>query len=194
MINSPNILVLDNYDSFTYNLVHYVEDILNKKITVYRNDQISLKEVNQFDSIILSPGPGLPADAGIMPALIKQYATVKKILGICLGHQAIVESFGGSLYNLPKVYHGVSSPVRVDNTQVIFKNLEQRLVVGRYHSWAVQSTDLPSCFSVIASDEEGVIMGVKHKQLDVTGIQFHPESILTPNGYQMIQNWLTEKN
>jgi len=184
------ILVLDNYDSFTYNLVHYVEDVTGQKADVFRNNMIDIEAVDKYDIIILSPGPGLPKDAGIMPELIKRYAATKKILGICLGHQAIVESFGGSLYNLDKVYHGIATPVTIDVEHKIFEGLENTIEVGRYHSWAVNSYDLPPCFNVIANDEKGVIMAVQHKEHNVTGIQFHPESILTPEGYSMIEKWL----
>lgn len=184
------ILVLDNYDSFTYNLVHYVEDILNQTIQVFRNDEIKLAEVENFDTIILSPGPGLPKDAGIMPDLIKKYASTKNILGICLGHQAIVESFGGQLYNLEKVYHGIATPVKIDNSQKIFQGMPDRLNVGRYHSWAVKNENLPDCFKITALDENNVVMGVQHMKYNLTGVQFHPESILTPEGHQMMRNWL----
>lgn len=185
------ILVLDNYDSFTYNLVHYVEDISGQKIDVFRNDAITLEEVDKYDAIILSPGPGLPSSAGIMPQLIKRYAATKKILGICLGHQAIAESFGGSLYNLDQVYHGISTPVTIDPLHKIFSGMGSNIQVGRYHSWAVNTKDLPKCFSVIAHDQNGVIMGIKHESYDLTGVQFHPESILTPLGYDMIRKWLS---
>jgi anthranilate synthase component 2 len=184
------ILVLDNYDSFTYNLVHYVEDISGQKVDVFRNDSIAVDEVEKYDIIILSPGPGLPSTAGIMPQLIKRYAPTKKILGICLGHQAIAESFGGTLYNLDQVYHGIATPVSIDPIHKIFSGMQKILPVGRYHSWAVNSNDLPKCFSVIARDENGVIMGIKHESYDLTGVQFHPESILTPAGHEMIKNWL----
>jgi anthranilate synthase component 2 len=185
------ILVLDNYDSFTYNLVHYVEDITGAKVDVFRNNMITVEEAGYYDRIILSPGPGLPEDAGIMPALLKKYIPGKKILGICLGHQAIVQSLGGSLYNLDKVYHGVSTKITIDTSQKIFSKLQPSIEAGRYHSWAVHRDDLPACLEIIASDEAGVIMGVKHRQFDVTGVQFHPESILTPQGHAMIKNWLS---
>ncbi|HYG50006.1 MAG TPA: aminodeoxychorismate/anthranilate synthase component II [Flavobacteriales bacterium] len=188
---SKKILVLDNYDSFTYNLVHYVEEITGTDANVFRNNMISLDKVDRYDYIILSPGPGLPKDAGIMPELLKRYASSKKILGICLGHQAIVESEGGILYNLDKVYHGIATPVTVDTRHKMFKGLKEKLDVGRYHSWAVKKENLPGSLEVIASDENGVVMGVQHKKFAVTGVQFHPESILTPEGKTMIKQWLS---
>lgn len=190
MSGQKRVLVLDNYDSFTYNLVHYIEGILGEKTDVRRNDAIMLDEVSAYTHIVLSPGPGLPADAGIMPALIRRYAPHKPILGICLGHQAIAEAFGSSLYNLDKVYHGVATPVTVDAAHPLFAALPGEIEVGRYHSWAVARHTLPECLSAIAHDEEGVIMGLQHKTYKVTGVQFHPESILTPNGYTIMQNWL----
>lgn len=183
--------MLDNYDSFTYNLVHYIEDILQQEIDVFRNDAIALAEVNQYDQIILSPGPGLPAEAGILLDLIKTYAPSKDILGICLGMQAIAESFGGRLYNLDQVYHGIATPVFVQNEYKLFQGLEPKVDCGRYHSWAVDANGLPECLVVTAKDEQGVIMGLQHKKYKVSGVQFHPESILTPEGYQMIKNWLS---
>jgi anthranilate synthase component 2 len=185
------ILVLDNYDSFTYNLVHYIEDITGVSVDVFRNNMIAIGEVEKYEYIILSPGPGLPKDAGIMPELLKRYSSSKKILGICLGHQAIVESEGGSLYNLDKVYHGIATNVRVDTKHKMFKGLNENLAVGRYHSWAVKKEDLPTSLEVIAEDENKVIMGVQHKKHEVTGVQFHPESILTPEGKAMIKRWLS---
>ncbi|HLP13506.1 MAG TPA: aminodeoxychorismate/anthranilate synthase component II [Flavobacteriales bacterium] len=185
------ILVLDNYDSFTFNLVHYVEDITGTTVDVFRNNMISLDDVEKYDYIILSPGPGLPKDAGIMPNLLKRYLPSKNILGICLGHQAIVECEGGSLYNLDRVYHGIATKVRVNTKHKMFSGLSEDLTVGRYHSWAVKKEDFPDSLEVIARDENDVIMGVQHKKYAVTGVQFHPESILTPEGKAMIKQWLS---
>ncbi len=190
MKNMNKILVLDNYDSFTYNLVHYIEDITKQSIDVFRNDKIELSRIQEYDAIILSPGPGLPKDAGIMPELIKTYGSRKKILGICLGHQALIEAYGGSLINLEKVYHGVATNVEIDSSQAVFSNLPNSIEVGRYHSWAVNKNDFPSCFDVIAKDSNGIIMAAKHKTHNLVGLQFHPESILTPNGYQILKNWI----
>ena len=184
------LLVLDNYDSFTYNLVQYVQEILGHDIDVIRNDQITIDEVNAYDAIILSPGPGLPKDAGIMPELIKQYAHRKAILGVCLGHQAIGEAFGGEVYNLSQVYHGIETPIRVTNADVLFENIPQKFNAGRYHSWSVRKKNLPDCFEVTAEAEDGTIMAMRHKSYNVRGVQFHPESVMTEHGKQMLRNWL----
>lgn len=185
------LLVLDNYDSFTYNLVHYIEDILQQEVIVKRNNAIALDDVAHFSHIVLSPGPGLPKDAGIMPELLKRYSDSKKILGICLGHQAIVENFGGAIHNLDTVFHGIASEIEINNQAQVFEHLPEKLNVGRYHSWAAYEKELPSVLKSIAR-VDGVNMGVQHKTLAVTGLQFHPESILTPDGFQMIKNWLVE--
>ncbi|HQW85291.1 MAG TPA: aminodeoxychorismate/anthranilate synthase component II [Ferruginibacter sp.] len=185
------ILVFDNYDSFTYNLVHLVEKITENKVDVYRNDQIQLAEVAQYDKIILSPGPGIPEEAGLLLPLIKAYASTKSILGVCLGHQAIAEAFGGSLKNLNKVFHGVATPVNILHTNSkILNGLPQTIEVGRYHSWIVNEDDFPADLEITARDENGYIMGLQHKILDVQGVQFHPESILTACGEQILRNWL----
>ena len=184
------ILVFDNYDSFTYNLVHLVEKITNQKVTVVRNDQITLEEVSEYDKIILSPGPGIPSEAGLLLPLIKQYAASKSILGVCLGHQAIGEAFGATLENLTTVYHGVATPIKIDNTNYLFNGLEDSVEVGRYHSWVIASKDLPNELKVTATDENGLIMAIEHTVYDVCGVQFHPESVLTPNGETVIKNWL----
>ena len=188
------ILVFDNYDSFTYNLVHLVEKITHQKVDVFRNDQISLEQVNDYDKIILSPGPGVPSEAGLLLPLIMQYAATKSILGVCLGHQAIGEAFGASLKNLSKVYHGVATPIQILNTQApILKNLGNTVEVGRYHSWIVSDKDFPSNeLEITAVDENGFIMALQHKKYDVQGVQFHPESVLTPKGEIIIQNWLNQ--
>jgi anthranilate synthase component 2 len=187
------ILVIDNYDSFTYNLVHLVEKIKHQKIDVFYNDQIDLDAVAHYQKIILSPGPGIPSEAGKMMDIIQTYAPSKSILGVCLGHQGIGESMGGKLLNLEQVFHGVATPVHLYNTRSgLFKGLPNQAMVGRYHSWVISAESFPEILEVTARDNQGVIMGVKHKQFDVQGIQFHPESILTPSGEQIIHNWLAE--
>lgn len=190
-----NILVFDNYDSFTYNLVHLVEKITRVKVEVWRNDQIPLEKVKDFDKIILSPGPGIPVEAGLLLPLIKEYASTKSILGVCLGHQAIGEAFGGTLVNLTTVYHGVSTPIEVksENSKVkspLFSGLPERFDVGRYHSWVVSDQDFPEELEITAVDDNGYIMGLQHKTFDVQGVQFHPESVLTPDGEKILRNWL----
>lgn len=184
------ILVFDNYDSFTYNLVHLVEKITRQKVDVVRNDCIPLEKVDEYDKIILSPGPGIPSEAGLLLPLIEAYAASKSILGVCLGHQAIGESFGGRLVNLSTVYHGVATPVRVLKPGGLFEGLPETLEVGRYHSWVVSDEGWPSGLEVTARDDNGYIMGLRHKTLDVQGVQFHPESVLTPQGEQLLRNWL----
>jgi anthranilate synthase component 2 len=215
------ILVFDNYDSFTYNLVHLVEKLLHQKVEVHRNDRIPLEEVKKFDKIILSPGPGVPSEAGLLLPLIREYAASKSILGVCLGHQAIGEAFGGKLVNLSTVYHGVATPVRVLGRGVngaaagaadrggntagggksapvgaaggavdLFAGLPDTLEVGRYHSWVISEVGFPEELEVTARDESDYIMGLRHKTLDVQGVQFHPESVLTPQGEQVLKNWL----
>ena len=185
------ILVFDNYDSFTYNLVHLVEKITGEKVDVYRNDQIALADVAVYDKIILSPGPGIPEEAGLLLPLIKEYATSKSILGVCLGHQAIAQAFGGTLINLDTVYHGVATPIKIIKTKSqILKDLPEEIEVGRYHSWIVSDDNFPSALEVTARDENGYIMGLQHKQFDVQGVQFHPESVLTPDGEKVLRNWL----
>ena len=185
------ILVFDNYDSFTYNLVHLVEKITGEKVHVYRNDQISLKDIDVFDKIILSPGPGIPEEAGSLLPLIKEYAATKSILGVCLGHQAIAEAFGGTLINLSTVYHGVATPIKILKTQSgVLKDLPEVIEVGRYHSWIVSDENFPLELEVTARDDNGYIMGLQHKEFDVQGVQFHPESVLTPDGEKILRNWL----
>jgi anthranilate synthase component 2 len=185
------ILVIDNYDSFTYNLVHYIEKLTDSSPAVFRNDEISIEEAGAYDKILLSPGPGVPADAGICIELIKYYAPTKSILGICLGHQAIGEAFGGKILNLDSVYHGVSTPVVIsDLNDPLFKNLTSPIKAGRYHSWVVSEANLPACLSITCMDDNGLIMGLSHKTFDVRGLQFHPESVLTEHGLEMIKNWI----
>lgn len=199
------ILVFDNYDSFTYNLVHLVEKITGEKVDVYRNDQIALADVDVYDKIILSPGPGIPEEAGLLLPLIKQYAATKSMLGVCLGHQAIAEAFGGKLTNLSTVFHGVATPVtRVNDpvgvshpigvTHPVLKGLPDTFEVGRYHSWIVSDDNFPAELEVTARDEHGFIMALQHKTFDVQGVQFHPESVLTPDGELMLRNWLKPPN
>ncbi len=188
------ILVLDNYDSFTYNLVQYVQEITGQKVDVFRNDAISLDDVDAYDKIILSPGPGLPKDAGIMPELIKRYAPTKHILGVCLGHQAIGEAFGGTLHNIAKVYHGVATPIEVvDGNALLFRGLPKEVEVGRYHSWIVERPNLPEELQITAVDKFGAIMAMRHRMYNVRGVQFHPESVLTPMGKAMLRNFLYQE-
>jgi anthranilate synthase component II len=189
------ILVFDNYDSFTYNLVHLVEKILHTKVEVHRNDQIPLEKIKDYDKIILSPGPGIPSEAGLLLPLIKEYAPSKSILGVCLGHQAIGESFGGKLTNLSKVFHGVATPIEIleysthsDND--VFQDINSSIEVGRYHSWVVSEEGFPEDLEITSKDAEGYIMGLRHKNFDVQGVQFHPESVLTPMGEKLLSNWL----
>lgn len=183
------ILVIDNYDSFTYNLVHYLED-LNCEVVVKRNNKLTLDEVDAFDKILLSPGPGIPDEAGLLKAIIKQYAPTKSILGICLGQQAIGEVFGGTLINLAKVYHGVATNTQVIVTdEILFKNMDKTIEVGRYHSWVVDP-NLPEVLEATSVDINGQIMSLRHKFYDVRGVQYHPESVLTPNGKQILENWV----
>jgi len=189
------ILVLDNYDSFTYNLVHLVEKILHQKIDVYRNDKISLEKVKEYDKIILSPGPGLPEQSGLLLPVIKEYASTKSILGVCLGHQAIGEAFGGKLSNLSKVYHGVATDIQVESRESgvksnLFQYLPEKFSVGRYHSWIVSEEDFPDELEITARDDNNYIMALQHKKYDVQGVQFHPESVLTPDGEKIMRNWL----
>jgi anthranilate synthase component 2 len=192
-----NILILDNYDSFTYNLVQMVEEISNRNVDVHRNDEINLEQVAQYDKIILSPGPGIPSEAGILLPLIKRYAATKSILGVCLGHQAIGEAFGAELINLSRVYHGVSNKIKlvesVASSRFLndwFKNLNDEIEVGRYHSWVLNEKSIPADVEVTAEDESGMIMALRHRAYDVQGVQFHPESVLTPLGRKMMENWL----
>jgi anthranilate synthase component 2 len=189
------ILVFDNYDSFTYNLVHLVGKITHTKVEVYRNDQIPLEKVKEYDKIILSPGPGIPVEAGLLLPLIKEYAASKSILGVCLGHQAIGEAFGGKLVNLSTVYHGVATKIEVGGQKSearsrLFEGLPDEIEAGRYHSWIVSDENFPGELEVTARDENNYIMALQHKSYDVQGVQFHPESVLTPMGEQIMRNWL----
>ena len=189
------ILVFDNYDSFTYNLVHLVEKITHEKVDVHRNDQIPMEKVKEYDKIILSPGPGIPEEAGLLLPLIKEYASSKSILGVCLGHQAIGQAFGGELINLSSVFHGVATKIEVRSQESgvgspLFNGLPNELEVGRYHSWVVSKENFPNELEITAEDETGMIMGLQHKTYDVQGVQFHPESVLTPMGEAIMRNWL----
>lgn len=185
------ILVFDNYDSFTYNLVHMVQKIVGGKTDVFRNDEIALEKVADYDKIILSPGPGIPSEAGLLLPLIREYASKKSILGVCLGHQAIGEAFGGVLENLTTVYHGVSTECFAEPGARLFNGLPQEFQIGRYHSWIVKEDGFPADLEVTARDRNGMIMGLQHKKFDVQGVQFHPESVLTPDGEKILENWLS---
>ncbi len=190
-IDSRRLLVLDNYDSFTYNLVQYLEYLMGRAPEVIRNDAMELEEVDRFDAIVLSPGPGLPSKAGIMPELIQRYAPSKAILGVCLGHQAIGEAFGGSLQNLDRVFHGVETSIEVtDPGEDLFQGIPANFSAGRYHSWVVAPHGIPAAFQVTAIDANNQIMAMRHRQYNLRGVQFHPESVMTPDGIQMLANWL----
>ncbi len=183
------ILLIDNYDSFTYNIVHAVKQ-LGYEVDVVRNDKIALDAIDVYDKIIISPGPGIPSEAGIVPELLKRYSATKSVLGVCLGHQAIGECFGAKLLNLPQVYHGIQTSVTVVKEDYLFEGMPATFRVGRYHSWVVDTEEFPAELEVLAVDDEQRIMALRHKTLDVRGVQFHPESILTPDGLTIINNWL----
>jgi len=183
------IVIIDNYDSFTYNLSHLVKE-LGAEVSVFRNDQFTMNQLEPYDKIILSPGPGIPSEAGLLPDVIKAYAGRKPILGVCLGHQAIGESFGASLENLSEVFHGVATPCTVTTPDYLFDGLPSEFEVGRYHSWVVSDQGLPSCLQVTSRSPEGHIMSLRHKHHDIRGIQYHPESVLTPQGKAILTNWL----
>ena len=185
------VAVIDNYDSFTFNLVHYLED-LNASVTVFRNDEFELDELQTFDKIVLSPGPGLPAQAGNLLQVIQKYATQKSMLGVCLGMQAIAEVYGGELMNLAQVQHGVSTEIEVNTEEKIYRGLPQKIQIGRYHSWVVSQNNFPNELVITAQDEFQNIMSLRHQSLDITGVQYHPESILTPQGKQILANWLND--
>ena len=192
-----NIVIIDNYDSFTYNLSHLVKE-LGAEVTVLRNDKFQLQDLMPFDKIILSPGPGIPCEAGLLLDVIKTYAGKKPILGVCLGHQAIAEAFGGSLINLTEVFHGVATEGTIlsdgGDVDYIFRGLPSRITMGRYHSWVVDRTTLPACLQVTAESDEHQIMALRHREYDIRGIQFHPESVLTPQGKDIIANWIGMHN
>ncbi len=185
------ILVLDNYDSFTYNLVQYIERVLKRAVDVKRNDQLTLAEVDAYDRILISPGPGIPVEAGITLDLIREYGPVKSILGVCLGHQAIAEAYGGTITNLSKVYHGLTGQMKqLVSDEYLFNGVPAEFDAGRYHSWVVEPDTLPRDLEVTVENDEGYIMAIRHRQHDVRGVQFHPESVLTEYGGMMIKNWL----
>jgi anthranilate synthase component 2 len=185
------IVVIDNYDSFTYNLVHAIKKISGLPVDVIRNDELELADLEKYDKIVLSPGPGLPEEAGLLLDIIREFAPRKSILGVCLGHQAIGEVFGGKLSNMNRVLHGIATPVNLINSDpVLYEGLPEQFEAGRYHSWIVDEEGLPDCFEVTGKDANGMIMSMKHKQYDVRGVQFHPESVLTPLGEKIIANWL----
>lgn len=186
------LLIVDNYDSFTYNLFHLVKEIGGYEVEVHRNDQIALDDIELFDKIILSPGPGIPEEAGLLLAIIRRYAPTKSILGVCLGHQAIGEAFGCKLENLTQVYHGIQTPIWVIEKDNLFNNLGEQFLVGRYHSWVISRNDFSEELTITAESEEKQIMAIKHKVYDVHGIQFHPESVLTPQGRTIIENFIKE--
>ena len=183
------VVIIDNYDSFTYNLSHLVKE-LGAEVTVFRNDMFKLEQLESYDKIILSPGPGIPCEAGLLLDVIKCYAGKKPILGVCLGHQAIGESFGGKLTNLSEVYHGVATPCAITKKDYLFEGLPEKIEIGRYHSWVVDNDDFPDCLEVTSVSDEGYIMSLRHKEYDIRGIQYHPESVLTPDGKKIIENWL----
>ncbi len=185
------IVIIDNYDSFTYNLSHLVKE-LGAEVTVYRNDQFELPQLEQFDKIILSPGPGIPSEAGLLLDVIREYASKKPILGVCLGHQAIGEAFGGTLENLSDVFHGVATPCHVKTDNPLFSGLSETVTVGRYHSWVVSKDGFPDCLEITAESDEGQVMALRHKEYPIYGIQFHPESVLTPEGRTIIKNFIHE--
>ena len=183
------IAIIDNYDSFTYNLSHLVKE-LGAEVTVVRNDQFELADLEQYSKIILSPGPGIPSEAGLLLDVIRTYAGRKPILGVCLGHQAIGEVFGAKVENLSDVFHGVATPCHIIADDPIFSGIPRDITIGRYHSWVVSREDFPDCLEITAVSEQGQIMALRHRELNVRGIQFHPESILTPDGKKMLQNWM----
>lgn len=189
-MNNKPILVIDNYDSFTYNLVHLVNE-LGYEAVVWRNDKFNLEDINSYDKILLSPGPGIPREAGLLMEVIRNYAPTKNIMGVCLGQQAIAEVFGGDLLNLGRPMHGIATPIQVlDENELLFHDCPPAIEVGRYHSWVVDPSSLPEVLQVTATDLDGQIMALRHKEFNVCGVQFHPESVLTPEGKQMMKNWL----
>ncbi|WP_339609917.1 aminodeoxychorismate/anthranilate synthase component II [uncultured Planktosalinus sp.] len=185
------ILVIDNYDSFVYNIVHYLENLDVDQVHVVKNDKFELDLINIYDKIVLSPGPGIPKDAGLMPQVILEFGAVKPILGVCLGHQAIAESFGGALHNLESPLHGIASRVEVTQEDYLFKNIPKQFNIGHYHSWVVKP-ELPATLEVLAKDAFGNIMALKHSSYDLRGVQFHPESVLTEYGHQLLENWIKQ--
>ncbi len=186
------IVIIDNYDSFTYNLASLVHVVSGQQPDVLRNDVFKMEDLSIYDKIILSPGPGIPEEAGLLLDVIREYAGHKSILGVCLGHQAIGEAFGGKIVNIDKVFHGIATPIHHDNIDDLFAGLPSTITVGRYHSWVIDRDNLPEELEITATDDEGLIMAVRHRTLDVKGVQFHPESILTPDGKTILQNWIKD--
>ncbi|MBT9392816.1 aminodeoxychorismate/anthranilate synthase component II [Hymenobacter sp. NST-14] len=187
-----NILVIDNYDSFTYNLVQVLRELGHTdNVTVIRNDKLAVDDVAAYDAVLLSPGPGVPSEAGLMPEIIRRYAPSKRILGVCLGHQGLAESFGGELYNLPQVLHGLATDAHLTAPDKLFDGLPDTFKVGRYHSWSVRPESIPAELEVTALDADGQVLAFRHREYDVRGVQFHPESILTEHGHQILRNWLS---
>ncbi len=184
------VCIIDNYDSFTYNLSHLLKE-LGAEVTVYRNDKFQMEQLEAFDKIVLSPGPGIPSEAGLLLDVIKAYAGKKPILGVCLGHQAIGESFGGKLTNIGEVMHGVATPCHITVDDYLFEGLPKEIEIGRYHSWVVDVDGFPECMEVTSVSDEGFVMSLRHKEYDIRGIQYHPESVLTPDGKEILNNWLT---
>ena len=187
---NKRLVIIDNYDSFTYNLSHLIKE-LGAEVTIWRNDQFQLHQLEAFDKIVLSPGPGIPSEAGLLLDVIRAYAGKKPIFGVCLGHQAIGEVFGAQLINLSDVFHGVATEGTQFGNDAVFAGLPRRITMGRYHSWVVSKDNFPDCLEITAESDEGQIMALRHKEFDIHGIQFHPESVLTPDGKKMINNWLT---
>ncbi len=185
------VVIIDNYDSFTYNLSHLVKE-LGAEVSVFRNDQFEMSELENFDKIILSPGPGIPSEAGLLLDVIRTYAGQKPILGVCLGHQAIGEAFGGKLTNLSEVFHGVATPAHITVHDYLFEGLPDTIEIGRYHSWVVDTEGLPECLEITSLSDEGQIMSLRHREYDIRGIQYHPESVLTKSGRQILSNWLSK--
>ena len=188
------ILIIDNFDSFTYNLHHYLRDIVQGQVDVFRNNAIGLEDMKDYDGIVLSPGPGLPQEAGITVDVIRYWGAKKRILGVCLGHQAIGVAFNSPLYNLPTVFHGLSEPMNINTPDYLFDGIDFPCTVGRYHSWVIQRETLSQELETLAVDDDGEIMAIRHKSLDIRGVQFHPESIMTTHGYRMLQNWVDGKS
>lgn len=188
---NKKVVIIDNYDSFTYNLVHQVEAIVQDNVTIFLNDKFDLEQLQMFDKIILSPGSGLPQNAGKLIEVIEHYKSTKSILGVCLGHQAIGLAFGATLKNLSTVYHGIATKIYQNNNDILFKNIETPMLVGRYHSWVINNENLPTDLVVTAKDDNNNIMAISHKAFDIKGIQFHPESIMTPMGERLMRNWLS---
>ena len=189
MMDMKKTVIIDNYDSFTYNLRHVLRE-LGAEVDVVRNDRFRMEDLEKYDKIILSPGPGIPSEAGLVPQVIRTYAGKKPIFGVCLGEQALGEAFGARLVNLDKVFHGVATPVRIVRDDYIFEGMPREFEAGRYHSWVVDTSDFPDCLEILAESPEGQVMALRHKTMDIRGVQFHPESVLTPEGVRIMKNWI----